>query len=142
MGVGTGGRAKYLSLNQARFSETGTDIYNYTLLEKSFESLRPFLNTTLTGHFKVGEKTAIVPSLRVGYEQEVMSVGRNVDVMTAGDDSVWRIEGATPSRGTVTMDAGMTIETSKTQGFYVDYARAQSSTSTNQMFTAGVRYRL
>jgi uncharacterized protein with beta-barrel porin domain len=134
--------AKFLSLSQGQFSEKGTDIYNYTVRSDTVNSLRPYIDTSISHHYRIGDHTALVPQLTVGYETDVGATNRNINVLTEGDNYIWRIAGTPQSRGSATVEAGITIETSKSEGIYIDYDRTQSSSTTNQSFTAGLRYRL
>jgi uncharacterized protein with beta-barrel porin domain len=62
--------------------------------------------------------------------------------MTEGDNTIWQITGAPEARGSTTINAGLTIENSKSDGIFVDYERAQGNVTTSQTFIAGLRYRL
>lgn len=133
--------AKYLALDEDKFTEKGTDAYNYSVNGHYTGSLRPYVDASLSRRFMVGEQTALVPTVSVGYEEEVLSAQRRITVMTEGDDAQWRIDGTPESKGSVDVKAGLTLERDKSEGYYIDYERTQSSSTTGQTFAAGVRYR-
>ncbi len=134
--------AKYVTLSQTGFTEHGTDLYNLTVASSHAGSLRPFVDATLSRRFLVGDVTSVVPQLRVGYENELLNAARSINVQTQGDITNWVIDGVEPSHGSVSVKAGLTIETDKEQSFFVDYDRIQSSSSKSDAFTAGFRYRM
>jgi len=133
---------KFLALDEGRFTEKSADIYNYTVLGQTTNSARTFVNASVAKRFQLDDHDAVIPQVKVGYETEMMGTARHDNVMTAGDSYVWRINGVQESRGAATLNGGVTWETSRSQGFYVLYDREQSSSTTAQSFTAGVRYRL
>lgn len=134
--------AKYLSLSENHFSESGTDIYNFSVGGIHANSLRPFIDTTVIRRFDLGGKTAVVPQLTVGYEDELLKTTRAISAETQGDAANWVFSGAKPSRGAVDMKADVSIETDKQTSYYVEYGRVQGSNSSADSFAAGFRYRL
>jgi len=134
--------AKYLFLSENQYGEHGTDIYNFTVLGTHFTSLRPFADASVSHRFDIGSRSALIPQVTLGYENEMLKGNRNVTVQTQGDAANWVINGVPAAHGAVTMDAELSLETDKAKSFYLGYDRRQSSESMNDIFTAGFRYRL
>lgn len=140
--VGPQAGAKYVNLRQTSFTETGTDIYNFTVASNSINSLRPFISADVSKRFFIGDHWALVPSLKAGYEHEVSDKAAHIDSQTQGDQALWVFNGLMPGSDIVRFLAGVKLELDRSEAFYVNYDRQQSSTGNNQLVTGGFRYRL
>ena len=133
---------KYLSLSQNHFTETGTDLYNFSVGASHANSMRPFIDTTVLRRFAFSGRTFVVPQLTVGYEDEMLKTTRSISAQTQGDAATWIFQGARPSKGAVDVKADLSVETDKQTSYYLEYGRIQGSNSSADSFAAGFRYRL
>jgi len=140
--VGPAIGAKYLNLRQTSFTETGTDLFNFTAQAQTANSLRPYANVMLTKRFLVTDHWALVPELKVGMEHEVANGVKRATVETQGDAYDWTYAGLLTGADVLRLDGGLKLETSRDAAFFVDYNHLQSSSSTNQYVSGGFRYRL
>jgi outer membrane autotransporter protein len=134
--------AKYVNLRQSSYTETGTDIYNFTVASNSLNSLRPFLSADLQKRFFIGDHWALVPNLKAGYEHEINDKAAHIDSQTQGDQALWVYNGLLPGSDILRFVAGMKLELDRSEAFYVNYDRQQSSTGNSQLVFGGFRYRL
>ena len=134
--------AKFVNLRQTSYTETGTDIYNFTVASQSLNSLRPFASVDLTKRFFIGDHWALLPDLKVGYEHEVNNDVRKIDAQTEGDAYLWVFNGLQPGTNILHLIGGLKWELDRTEAFYVNYDRQQSNTGQSQYITGGFRYRL
>ena len=136
------GGAKYVNLHQTSYTETGTDIYNFTVASNNLNSLRPFVSADVSKRFFIGDHWALVPSLKAGYEHEVSDKPTHIQAQTQGDQALWVFNGLTPGSDIVRFLAGLKLELDRSEAFYVNYDRQQSSSGNTQLVTGGFRYRL
>jgi outer membrane autotransporter protein len=134
--------AKYVNLRQTSYTETGTDIYNFTVASNSINSLRPFVSASVTKRFFIGDHWALVPDAKIGFEHEVNDTAAHIDAQTQGDAALWVYNGLMPGADIVRFLAGLKLELDRTEAFYVNYDRQQSSSGESQLITGGFRYRL
>jgi hypothetical protein len=134
--------AKFLNLRQTGFTESGTDLYNFSADAQTTNSLRPYGNLLFTKRFMVSDHWALIPELKVGMEHEVANGIKRVTVQTQGDLYDWTYAGLLTGDNMLRLDGGLKLETSRDAAFFVDYNHMQSSTSTNQYVSGGFRYRL
>ena len=134
--------AKYVNLHETSYTETGTDIYNFTVASSSINSLRPFVAVDLTKRFFIGDHWALVPNVKAGYEHEVSDKSVHIDSQTQGDQALWVYNGLLPGSDIVRFLAGLKLELDRSEAFYVNYDRQQSSTGSSQLVSGGFRYRL
>ena len=140
--VGPQAGAKYVNLHQSSYTETGTDIYNFTVASNNLNSLRPFVSADVSKRFFIGDHWALVPSLKAGYEHEVGDKPTHIQAQTQGDQALWVFNGLTPGSDIVRFLAGLKLELDRSEAFYVNYDRQQSSSGNTQLVTGGFRYRL
>jgi outer membrane autotransporter protein len=133
---------KYLNLRETSFTETGTNLYNFTVASGNINSLRPFANLLLTKRFMIGDHWALVPELKVGLEHELDNSLHSITAQTEGDAYNWYYSGLLPGADLLRVDGGVKLETSRAAAFFVDYNHLQSSTTTNDYISGGFRYRL
>lgn len=134
--------AKFVNLRETSYTETGTDIYNFTVASNSLNSLRPFASVDLTKRFFIGDHWALVPSVKAGYEHEVNDDARKINAQTEGDAQLWVFNGLLPGANIMRFVGGMKLELDRSEAFYVTYDRQQSNTGQTQYITGGFRYRL
>ncbi|GEM_PF-6383765 len=134
--------AKYLNLHQSSYTETGTDIYNFTVASNNLNSLRPFVAADFSKRFFIGDHWALVPSVKAGYEHEINDKATHIDAQTQGDQALWVYNGLAPGSDIVRFLAGLKLELDRSEAFYVNYDRQQSNTGNTQLVTGGFRYRL
>jgi outer membrane autotransporter protein len=134
--------AKYVNLRQSSYTETGTDIYNFTVASNNLNSLRPFISADLQKRFFIGDHWALVPNLKAGYEHELTDRPAHIEAQTEGDQALWVYNGLLPGSDILRFVAGMKLELDRSEAFYVNYDRQQSSTGNSQLVFGGFRYRL
>ena len=134
--------AKYLNLRETSYTETGTDIYNFTVASNSVNSLRPFASADVTKRFFIGDHWALVPDVKIGFEHEVNQDVRKINAQTQGDAQLWVFNGLLPGANILRFVGGLKLELNRTEAFYVSFDRQQSSTGDTQYVTGGFRYRL
>lgn len=134
--------AKYINLRQTSFTETGTDIYNFTVESNTINSLRPFVSADLTKRFFISDHWALVPSVKLGYEHETSNSVAHINAQTQGDAQLWVFNGLLPGANIVRFLGGLKLELNRSEAFYVNYDRQQSNTGQSQLIQGGFRYRL
>ncbi len=134
--------AKYVNLRQTSFTETGTDIYNFTVESNTINSLRPFISGDVTKRFFISDHWALVPSVKVGFEHEVNRDAAHITAQTQGDAQLWVFNGLLPGANIVRFLGGLKLELNRSEAFYVNYDRQQSNTGQSQLIQGGFRYRL
>jgi outer membrane autotransporter protein len=134
--------AKYVNLRQTSYTETGTDIYNFTVASNSLNSLRPFVSADVSKRFFIGDHWALVPDVKVGFEHEVNNKPAHIDSQTQGDQALWVYNDLLPGADIVHFVGGLKLELDRSEAFYVNYDRQQSSNSSSQLIAGGFRYRL
>jgi len=134
--------AKFINLRETSYTETGTDIYNFTVASNSLNSLRPFAGVDLTKRFFISDHWALVPNLKAGYEHEVNNDVRKINAQTEGDAQLWVFNGLLPGANILRFVGGLKLELNRTEAFYVTYDRQQSNTGQTQYISGGFRYRL
>lgn len=140
--IGPQAGVKFVNLRQTGFTETGTDIYNFTVASQNLNSLRPFASVNLTKRFFIGDHWALVPDFKVGFEHEVNNDTRKISAQTEGDAQLWVFNGLLPGANILHLIGGIKWELDRTEAFYVDYDRQQSNSGETQYITGGFRYRL
>jgi hypothetical protein len=133
---------KFLHFTQTQFTENGPTYANFFVQDHMTNSLRPYVEASVSRRFDIGVTSALIPQMRIAYEQEVMSGQRIVNAFTEGDYYNWVIHGLVPGKGGMTVSASLVLETTKDQAYYLSYDRYQSSTSDDQTISAGLRFRM
>jgi outer membrane autotransporter protein len=134
--------AKFVNLRETSYTETGTDIYNYTVASNSLNSLRPFVSVDLSKRIFIGDHWALVPDVKAGYEREVNENARKISAQTEGDAQLWVFNGLLPGANILHFVGGMKLELDRSEAFYVSYDHQQSNTGQTEYITGGFRYRL
>jgi outer membrane autotransporter protein len=140
--VGPAAGVKYLNVHQTGFTETGTNLYNFSVNDQWANSLRPFGNVLLSKRFMVSDHWALVPEFKVGIEHEIASGVKRVTVQTEGDAYDWTYNGLVTGSDLLRLDGGVKLETSRSSAFFVDYNHLQSSSTISEYVSGGFRYRL
>ncbi len=133
---------KYVNLSQTSYTETGTDIYNFTVASDSLNSLRPFVGGDVSKRFFIGDHWALVPDVKLSYEHEVNNNAAHIEAQTQGDQQLWVYNDLLPASDIIHFIGGLKLELDRSEAFYVNYDRQQSSTGSSQLVAGGFRYRL
>jgi outer membrane autotransporter protein len=134
--------AKFVNLRETSYTETGTDIYNFTVASNSINSLRPFASLDVTKRFFIGDHWALVPTLKAGFEHEVNDDTRKINAQTEGDAQLWVFNGLLPGSDILHFVGGLKLELDRSEAFYVTYDHQQSNAGQTEYITGGFRYRL
>jgi len=132
---------QYTRLNLHGLSESGAAGFDLDAPSSTTNSLRPFIAATASTRFFLDVRTVLEPTLRVAYSEEALSNSRQVAIIPSGDNMTFEVDGAKPSRGEASLDAGLVLETSHDLGFYTNAAVDGLGNSSGVKLDAGVRYR-
>lgn len=133
--------AEYATLFHSAFTEENASINDIIGAHGRSKSLRPYVSATAIGRIDAGNQTAIEPELRVAYSMEALSTARNLFFQPVGDAASFASNGVKPGRGSVSASAGVTVETSRALGYFLDVGVTHSSNFTGESGKAGLRYR-
>jgi outer membrane autotransporter protein len=123
---------KFARLSETGFQETGSDYFNYKVLGQHVNSVRPFVNVQASRRYYFNNGYALVPSVRLGIEDEVGSRNSAVQAQTFGDAYVWTVPGVKPASMSVDADLGLSLETSKRQSFSLKFFGTEASGANDQ----------
>ena len=132
---------QYTRLNLHGLSESGAGGFDLDAPSSTTDSLRPFIAATASTRFFLDVRTVLEPTLRLAYSEEALSNSRQVAIIPSGDNMTFEVDGAKPSRGEASLDAGLVLETSHDLGFYTNAAVDGLGNSSGVKLDAGVRYR-
>ncbi len=134
--------AKYALIREDKITETGGGAYNlFTGTNELARSLRPFVAVTAAAQIQMGLHTKVEPEIRVGYEDEQASTRRYINVSPVNDPALFTFEGVRPAQGALKLSGGVTVETGRHLGYFVDGSAIRGSNFGDYTFDAGLRYR-
>lgn len=130
---------QFVHLAEDAFADSGSSALSAG--DHSTDSLQPFIGASLGRPFLTDAGMVITPEVRFGYNREVLSNSRVVNV-TTGTGTILPIAGVRPSKDVLTAGAGLAIRDSEAVTLYARYdAILHTGNTSDHTVSAGVRIR-
>ena len=133
---------RYARLTATGLEEAGTDYFNYAIEGQHLNSIQPFVDVQASRRYYFESGGALLPSLRVGVQDEVGDRNRGIQAQTFGDAYLWNVTGVQAANVSLDVDLSLAYETSRTQSFAVKFIGTESTSERDQTFLAqyGLRF--
>jgi fibronectin-binding autotransporter adhesin len=132
---------QFLHLAEDGFTETGAGSFDLSSRGNDTDSAQPYLSLAASERFVADDGTEITPEIRLGYNREVLSNNRVINV-TATDGTAFLIQGVKPSRDMLSAGIGATLRAQDNILLYANYdAILPTGNTINHTVSAGLRVR-
>jgi outer membrane autotransporter protein len=130
-----------LALSQGGTAETGGAPIALLVAGSSLSSLQSLAGVRVDRRIPVGETSAIVPSVQVGWAYEMLdTAARATARLTDLPGSGFVVSNAPAGRSSLVMGTQATLETATPFQLFASYSVALNSNATAQNVTAGLRF--